>query len=123
MSIHDSSKPPADGNEPDRPLRRYRIQQYELHTHWYEVEAADRGEAVMQFFLRGGTAIDMDGEQGFLGPAMEHGMPIDDDPDLEEELREAGVGLDDGQLMSVRAIEVVPQEPEPAAAQSHADAC
>lgn len=109
MTTCDCSVLPGDGNDPQQSVNRYRVQQYELHAKWYEVEAADRGEAVVKLFTDGGTAVESDSDDGFRELAMEYGMHLDDDPELEDELRAAGVRLDDGRLLGIGDIELIPR--------------
>ena len=66
----------------------YELEQYELHVTKYRVEATDEGEAVAKLFA--GEADPMDNSTEYIEVAEDYGMPVDQNRELADKLREAG---------------------------------
>ena len=60
----------------------YEIEQYEIHVQKYTVEAANMAEAIAK--LIDGLAEPVDNGGDFVEIADEHGLPVDEYPDLAE---------------------------------------
>jgi hypothetical protein len=82
----------------------YEIEQYELHTMKYRVEAASEAEAVAK--VLGGTAMPVDDSQEYIEVATDHGLVADQHPELADALRDLGVSVD-VVIPSIRSIEEV----------------
>ena len=83
----------------------YEIEQYELHTMKYRVEAANEAEAVAK--LIGGEGKAVDNSLEFIEVAEDLGLPVDGHQELAEELRKSGVVVGDDVIPSIRSIEEV----------------
>ena len=79
----------------------YEIEQYELHAMKYRVEAADEGHAIAKLFA--GEADPVDGSQDFIEVAEDFGMPVDENLDLADELRDLGISVTEV-IPSIRSI-------------------
>lgn len=86
-------------------MPNYEIEQYELHTMRYRVEAATEAEAVVKLFGGEGKAVDNSLE--FIEVAEDLGLPVDGHQELAEELRKADVVIGDDVIPSIRSIEEV----------------
>jgi len=83
-------------------MPKFIVQQYELHKQDYEVEAADRAEAVIAVMNGEGTMVD--DTQEFIESAERYGQPIFNEN--ERAKLKAAVLLDnDGSVPSVRSVE------------------
>jgi hypothetical protein len=80
----------------------YEIEQYELHTTKYRVEANSEGEAVAKLFAGGGEAVDQ--SQEMIEVVDDYGLPTDEFSELAEELRKLGVSGIDDVIPSIRSI-------------------
>ncbi len=56
-------------------MPRYRIEQYELHTMAYKVEASDEAEAIAKVF--GGESEPVDGSLEYIEIPEAYGMPTE----------------------------------------------
>ncbi len=83
----------------------YEIEQYELHTSKYRVEATSEAEAIVK--LLDGEADPMDDSLEYIEVADDFGMPVDENRDLAAELHELGVPIDEHVIPSIRSIEEV----------------
>jgi type III secretion system FlhB-like substrate exporter len=83
----------------------YEIEQYELHTMKYRVEAEDEAHAIAK--LLNGEADPMDNSLEYIEVADDYGLPVDENRDLVDQLRSLGVGIDDDIIPSIRNIEQV----------------
>jgi len=83
----------------------YEIEQYELHTSKFRVEAATEAEAIFKLFQ--GEAEPVDQSQEFIEVAEDFGLPVDEYPELAKALRDLGVSVDDAVIQSIRSIERV----------------
>ena len=86
----------------------YEIEQYELHTMTYRVEADDPANAIVR--LLDGEAEAIDNSLDFVEVADERGILVDDHPELAEKLRTLGVPVDDRIIPSIRTISEVESE-------------
>lgn len=88
----------------------YEIEQYELHTMTYRVEADDPAEAIVK--LLDGEADPVDNSQEYIEIADERGLLVADHPELAEKLRAQGVPVDDQIIPSIRSVSMIEQETE-----------
>jgi len=77
----------------------YEIEQYELHTTKYQVEADSEAEAIAR--LLDGEADPVDNSQEYIEVA---GLPVNENRKLADQLRKLGVSIGDI-IPSVRSIE------------------
>ena len=86
----------------------FEIEQYELHTQKFHVEAATRAEAIQRLF--GGEATPVDNGLEFIEVADDYGLPTDENRDMVRELKHLGVSFrgSDDVIPSIRSIEEVP---------------
>lgn len=82
----------------------FRIEQYELHTHAYSVEADSEAEAIRK--LLDGNGEPVDDSQEFVEVAEERGMAVENHRQLAEQLRALGVPVTRTMIPSIRSIEV-----------------
>ena len=87
-----------------RTTSTYEIEQYELHTMKYRVEAATEAEAIAKLFQGEGEAVDNSLE--YIEVAEDFGLPADEYPDLAGALREQSIWVD-AVIPSIRSIEKV----------------
>lgn len=85
-------------------MPRYLIEQYELHTTDYDVEAANEAEAIAK--LLNGEAEPVELSQEFIQVAERVGLPVAEHHELAKQLRELGVFVDQV-IPSIRRIEQV----------------
>ncbi len=83
-------------------MRKFEIEQYEIHVQKYTVEAATEAEAIVKLF--GGAAEPVDNSLEYVEIAEDLGLPADEHCDLAEALRELGVPVDEV-IHSIRSIE------------------
>ena len=83
----------------------FEIEQYELHTMKYRVEASSEAEAVKKLFDGDGEAVD--NGLDYIEVADDFGLPVDVNRELADALRELGVPVDEHIIPSIRAIEEV----------------
>ena len=88
----------------------YEIEQYELHTTTYQVEANDAVEAIVK--LLDCEADPVDNSQEYIEIADERGLLVADHPELAEKLRTQGVPVDDQIIPSIRSVSMIEQETE-----------
>jgi len=79
----------------------YEIEQYELHTMKYKVQAKTEAEAIVK--LLNGALEPVEGSLEFIMVGEEFGLSVDEYPDLAEALRILGVSVDDV-IPSIRSI-------------------
>ena len=82
----------------------YEIEQYELHTQKYRIEASSQAEAIAMLFQ--GNADPVEGTLEYIEVLDEFGIPIEERRDLAEELQQIGVTVSYA-IPSIRSIEVV----------------
>jgi len=83
----------------------YEIEQYELHTMKYRVEAEDEAHAIAK--LLNGEADPVDNSLEYIEVADDYGVPVDENRDLADQLRNLGIAVGDDIIPSVRSIEQV----------------
>jgi len=82
----------------------FKIEQYELHTQTYQVEAQDEAQAIAK--LLKGEAEPVDDSLEYVEVAEDFGLPAEECRDLADELRDHGVPVD-AVIPSIRSIEEV----------------
>jgi hypothetical protein len=82
----------------------YEIEQFELHSMKYRVEAKSEIDAVVK--LLQGEAEPVEQSQEMIEVCHEYGMPADEHRDLADALRGLGVVVGD-EIPSIRSIEEV----------------
>lgn len=83
----------------------YEIEQYEIHTTKFRVEAKSEAEAIKKLF--DGEAEAVDDSQEHIEVAEDFGLPVDEYRDLADELRELGVSVGDDVIPSIRNVEEI----------------
>ncbi len=86
----------------------FQIEQYELHTMKYRVEAVTEAEAIKR--LLDGEAEAVESSFDFIETADDFGLPVDENRDLAEELRALDVEIGDHVIPSIRSIEQVDEQ-------------
>ena len=86
----------------------YEIEQYELHTATFRVEAKSEAEAVVK--LLDGEAEVVDNSQEYIEVAEHFGLPVDEHRELADELRALGVPVGEDVIPSIRTVEEVENE-------------
>lgn len=84
-------------------MPRYEIEQYELHTMKYSVDAASEAEAIKKLLTGQADAIDDTLE--LIEVADEYGMPVAENRKLAAALRTLGVEVGRKVIPSIRTIE------------------
>ncbi len=79
----------------------YEIEQYEMHTQTYRVQADTEAEAIAKLFE--GEAEPLNGGLEFIEVASDYGLPADEYRDLVEELRKLDISVDEV-IPSIRSI-------------------
>lgn len=80
----------------------FRIEQYELHSQTYSVEADSEADAIN--ILLDGNGEPMDDSQEFVEVAEERGMAVENHRQLADQLRALGVSVGESVVPSIRAI-------------------
>lgn len=83
----------------------YEIEQYEIHTMKYRIEAASEAEAVAKLF--DGDSEPVDDSLEYIEVAEDFGMPVDEHRDIADELRELGVAVGEAIIPSIRSVRQV----------------
>jgi len=83
----------------------FEIEQYELHTMKYRVEANNEAEAIRMLFDGDGEAVD--NSQEYIEVADDFGLPVEQNRKLADELRSLDVTVGEDIISSIRAIEEV----------------
>ena len=81
----------------------YEIEQYEIHTQQYRVEANSEAEAIKMLF--DGEADLVDNGLDFIEVCDELGLPADEHRELADQLRVLGVSVGEQVIPSIRKIE------------------
>jgi len=90
----------------DNAMPTYRIEQYELHVQAYNVTADSEADAIARLFMGEGDPIDNSLE--FVEIADDHGMRVDENDDLADQLFDRGtINGHDEIIPSIRCIEEV----------------
>lgn len=80
----------------------YEIEQFEMHTQKYRVEADSEAQAIQRLFA--GEADVVDGSLEFIQVADDCGLPVDEYRDLADALDALGESVDDDVIPSIRCI-------------------
>ncbi|MGA2255889.1 MAG: hypothetical protein ABSG53_14680 [Thermoguttaceae bacterium] len=83
----------------------YEIEQYELHSAKYRVDADSEADAVIK--LLDGEAEPVGQSQEYIEVVEDYGMPADDFPTLAEALKRRGMHVGEDIIPSIRSIEMV----------------
>ena len=83
----------------------YEIEQYEIHTSKYRVEAESEAEALTKFLDNEGEMIDDSTE--YIEIANDFGIPMDGNQELFEELEKLGVVFKNDLIESIRDVKEV----------------
>jgi hypothetical protein len=83
----------------------YEVEQYELHSAKYRVEATSEAEAIAKLFA--GESESVDNSLEFIEVADDYGLPVDEFPELAEALHEQGIRVGEDIIPSIRSIEAV----------------
>jgi hypothetical protein len=83
----------------------YEIEQYELHTQKFRVEAKDEAEAIAK--LLDGDAEAVDNALEYIEVAEDVGLPVDEFRWLAKRLEKLGVPVGDRVIPSIRSVEQV----------------
>lgn len=92
-----------------RQVQLYEIEQYELHTMKYRVEAASLAEAIALRLEGAGDAVA--DSLALIEVAEDFGLPADDDRDLCDALHKLGLSVKGSVIPSIREIHEVQHEP------------
>ena len=84
-------------------MPKFEIEQYEIHTQRYRVEADDEVEAVKRLF--DGQASAVDGGLEYIEGAEDVGLPVEEYRELADELRKLGESIGEDVIPSIRSIE------------------
>ena len=87
----------------------FEIEQFEMHTQMYRVEADSEAHAIQRLFADEAEVVE--GSLEFIEVANDFGLPVDDFRDLAEALRALGETVDDDVIPSVRSIAQVHKSP------------
>jgi len=82
----------------------FEIEQYELHTLKYRVEANNEAEAIVR--VLGGTALPVDNSLEYVEVADDFGLPGEEYRELADALRGLGIQVDEV-IPSIRSVEEV----------------
>ena len=85
-------------------MPNYEIEQYELHTMKYRVEASNEAEAIKKLFA--GEADPMDNGIEYIEVCEDLGLPADEHRELADQLRSLGVSVGEHVIPSIRSIEL-----------------
>jgi hypothetical protein len=84
----------------------FRIEQYEIHVQGYNVTADSEADAISRLLMGEGDPIDNSLE--FVNIADDHGMSVNDNRDLADQLFDCGaINGHDEIIPSIRCIEQV----------------
>ena len=81
----------------------YEIEQYEVHTQQYRVEANSEAEAIKMLF--DGEVEIVEYGSDFVEVCDELGLPADEHRELADQLRVLGVSVGEDVIPSIRSIE------------------
>ena len=82
----------------------YEIEQYEIHSQTYLVEASSEAEAIKMLF--DGEADAEDNGLDYIEVCEDLGLPADEHRKLAAQLRSLGVTVGDVVIPSIRSVEV-----------------
>ena len=86
----------------------FEIEQYELHTQTYRVEASSEAEAIKKLFDGDGDGDGdveaVDNSQEYIEVAEDFGLPVEQNRELADELRSLDVSVGEDIIASIRTI-------------------
>lgn len=80
----------------------FHIEQYELHSQTYSVEASDEADAIKK--LLDGEAEPLHGMLEFIEVAEDRGLPVREHRELAYELGSRGVALAESVIPTIRSV-------------------
>lgn len=80
----------------------FQIEQYEIHTQQYRVEADNVADAITK--LLDGEAEPVDDGLEYVEICEDHGLPADEHRELADQLRSLGVPVDEHVIPSIRTV-------------------
>ena len=83
----------------------FEIEQYELHTMKYRVEASSEAEAIKRLFDGDGEAVD--NSLDYIEVCEDFGLPVEQNRGLADALRSLDVPVGEDIIASIRTIEEV----------------
>ena len=83
-------------------MSTYEIEQYEVHTMKYRVEASSEAEAIKMLF--DGEAEPVGQSQDFIEVCDELGLPADEHRELADQLRTLGVSVGEDVIESIGSV-------------------
>jgi len=81
----------------------FEIEQYEIHKATYRLRADSEADAIAKLFDGDGEFVD--NSQEYVETCEDLGLPVDEYPQLAEQLRKRGVALGESVIPSIRSIE------------------
>ena len=82
----------------------YEIEQYEVHTQTYRIEASSEAEAIKMLF--DGQAEPVDQSQDFIEVCDDLGLPAEEYRELADQLRSLGISVGEHVIPSIRSVEI-----------------
>ena len=82
----------------------FEIEQYEIHTQKYRVEANSKAEAIKMLFDGDGEAVDNGLE--YIEVADDFGLPVEEHRELADQLRSLDVSVGEHLISSIRNVEL-----------------
>ena len=83
----------------------YEIEQYELHSSMYRVEANSEAEAIAKLLY--GEADPVDDSLEYIEVADDFGLSVDENRELAEQLHQLGVSVGEHVIPSIRSVDEV----------------
>lgn len=80
----------------------FEIEQYEIHTMKYRIEAENEAQAIAGLF--NGEAEPVEGSLEYVEVCEDLGLPTDEHLELAEKLHEMGIGVNDAVIPSIRQV-------------------
>jgi len=81
----------------------FEIEQYEIHTATYRLSADSEADAIAKLFDGDGEFVD--NSQEYIETCEDLGLPVDEYPELADQLRRRGIALGECVIPSIRSIE------------------
>ena len=86
-------------------MPRFEVEQYEIHTVKFEVDAKSKAEAIAK--VLGGRATVVDYSDELIEVGQDLGMPVDCNRSLAKRLRKLGLTVGDDVIPSIRSVEKI----------------
>jgi len=83
----------------------FQIEQYEVHTQTYKVEADSEADAIVR--LLDGATVPVDDSLDYIEVAEDLGLPVDECRELADQLRDLGVPVGEHVIPSIRSISLI----------------